>query len=160
TASELQIFALAGDKTQSAAPAIRPQGAGPGVLRAPLSFLSAGAESHTVDLQLVASRDDPACKPTLDDTSRGGMTIRVPRSWKVLVTFANHGTSCTDGLVVADAPGATTPVFAGAQTGAAVHGGGVGYFSFTAEHEGKYVIASSLPKRARSGEWIRFEVVS
>ena len=88
------------------------------------------------------------------------MTIKVPEGWKVYVTFANHAASCADGVVVVGAPGGTTPVFGGAATSTSVPGDGVGYFSFTASRQGGYVIASTTPKRARAGEWIRLEVGS
>src|SRR5262249_8174246 len=72
-ASPLQICALKGDQKPSLAPPMRPPGAGPGVLRAPSKYLSAGAYPHTLDLQLVASLDDAAGRNTLDGTSHGQM---------------------------------------------------------------------------------------
>ncbi len=59
TASQLQIFTLKGDQKQSLAPALRPPGPGPGVLRTPSRYLSAGPQPHTLDLQIVASLDSP-----------------------------------------------------------------------------------------------------
>ena len=160
TASQLQVFALNGDFKQSLAPPIRAPGPGPGVLRTPPEFLSAGAQPHTLDLQLVSSQDDPSCKSTLDSSAKGGMTVQVPKGWTVYVTFANQGASCPDGLAVAPTPGATTPVFGGGATPAPVAGGGVSYFQFTASNEGKYVIASTVRSRALAGEWIHLDVVS
>jgi hypothetical protein len=159
TASQLQIFSLDGNTSQSPAPAIRPAGPGPGVLRAPSQFLAAGAQPHTVTLQLVSSQDDAGCRPTLDGTTRGGMAVKVPKGWKVYVTFANHGARCSDAVAAVPSPGSTTPVFEGAASpGGGVAGGAVAYFSFTASREGKYVIASTVHRRAAAGEWVRFVV--
>jgi alcohol dehydrogenase (cytochrome c) len=161
TASQLQIFALNGNTTQSASPPSRPLGPGPGVLGAPPEFLSLGAQPHTVSLQLVASLDSGSCKSTLDGFSKGAMTVKVPQGWQVYVTFANQGAGCSDGLTVVSAPGGTTPVFAGGSTTApGVPGSGVGYFQFTASSQGKYVIASTTPARALAGEWIHFVVAA
>ena len=161
TASELQIFALGGDTSQSIAPPLRPLGAGPGVLRAPAEYLAAGAQPHTVTLQLVSSLGDAGCKNTLDGLAKGAMTVRVPQGWKVFVTFANHGAACPDGAVVASAPGQTTPVFSGGSTKApGAPGSGVAYFEFTASNQGKYVIASTTRARALAGEWAHLVVVS
>ena len=123
-----------------------------GVLNAPPKYLAPGAQPHTVSLQLVSSLDDPSCKNTLDGFSKGAMKVKVPKSWKVYVTFANHGRGCTDGVAVVDAPGDTAPGFSGASTDAqGVPGGGLEYFEFTASDEGKYVIASTVPERAKCG---------
>ncbi len=159
TASQLQVFALKGDLKQSLAPPIRPPGAGPGVLRTPPLWFNGGAQPHTVTLQLVASQADPSCANTLNSTTKGGMSVRVPKGWTVYVTFSNQGASCSDGLAVVNAPGETKPVFGGGGTRAPVAAGGVGYFQFTASTVGKYAIASTDTARARGGEWIRFEVV-
>jgi PQQ-dependent dehydrogenase (methanol/ethanol family) len=160
TASELQIFALNGDQKQSLAPPMRPPGAGPGVLRSPSKYLSAGAYPHTLDLQLVASLYDPKGSNTLDGTSHGEMTVKVPQGWKVYVTFANHAANRTDGAVVTTAGGKLTPVFGGAQTSSPVSPGGLGYFDFTASTQGSYVVSSTVPGQAAKGEYIRFVVVA
>ncbi len=160
TASELEIFALNGDTKQSVGPALRPQGAGPGVLRAPTEFFAAGAQPHTVDLQLVASQGAPSCRPTLDGTSRGTTTVRVPQGWKVYVTFSNQSGSCRDGIAVVGSPTGTKPVFGGAETNSAgVAAGGVGYFEFTASSQGSYDIASTMHGKSAAGEWVHFDVV-
>jgi hypothetical protein len=160
TASRLQIFALKGDTRQSISPALRPPGAGPGVLRAPSQFLQAGAEPHTIELQIVASLNDGAGKNTLDGTSHGGMTVQVPEGWKVYVTFANHATSRTDGIAVLSAPGGGAPAFDRAATPGAVPASGIAYFQFTASRQGNYVIASTSKRQAAAGEWMHFNVVS
>jgi alcohol dehydrogenase (cytochrome c) len=159
TASQLQIFALKGDQKQSLAPPMRPPGPGPGVLRAPSKFLSAGAQPHTLDLQLVASIGDPAGKNTLDGTARGAMTVNVPQGWKVYVTFVNHAGARPDCAVVANAPGGTRPAFGGGQTSQQVPPSGVGYFEFTASKEGSYVVSSCSGAQAKGGEWIHLVVV-
>ena len=159
TAAELQIFALKGNQTQSLAPPIRAPGPGPGVLRAPAQWFTAGAEPHTVTLQLVSSFDSAGCKSTLDGLAHGAMTIKVPQNWTVDVTFENQGAGCSDGAAVVNAPGSTTPVFGGGSTVTGVPGSHVTYFHFTASSEGKYVIASTSSSRARAGEWLHFDVV-
>jgi alcohol dehydrogenase (cytochrome c) len=161
TAAQLQIFTLKGNQTQSLSPPIHAAGPGPGVLRSPSKFFTAGAQPHTVTLQLVSSMGSQSCRSTLDGLAKGAMTIRVPKGWTVYVTFANQGANCTDGAAVVSALGSTTPVFGGGSTTApGVPGFGVGYFHFTASSEGKYVIASTSQSRALAGEWLHFVVVS
>jgi PQQ-dependent dehydrogenase (methanol/ethanol family) len=159
TASQLQIFALNGNATQSPAPAIRPQGAGPGALNAPPEFYAAGAQPHTVELQLISSQGSAGCLNTLDGTSKGTETVRVPQGWKVYVTFANQAAACSDGIAVIDSLGSASAPFGGAQTPNPVPGGGVSYFDFTASKQGKYVIASTSRRRATAGEWVHLDVV-
>jgi hypothetical protein len=162
TASQLQIFTLKGDKTQSSSPPIRAPGSQfAGAVRTPPKYLSPGPQPHTLELQVISSQDSVACKNTLNGSSKGQITVKVPKGWDVYVTFANHGAGCTDGVAVVDAPGATTPVFSGGSTGGAgVAGSGVGYFKFNASKEGAYVIASTTRARALAGEWIHLNVVS
>jgi PQQ-dependent dehydrogenase (methanol/ethanol family) len=161
TASQLQIFALNGSATQSIAPAIRPPGVGPGVLRAPTEYLSAGAQPHTVELQVISSQYDPSCTPTLNGYSKGGLTVNVPQGWKVYVTFVNHGAACSDGVSVVEPGSGSAPAFGGATTSSSgVAGGGVDYFQFTAGKQGDYQLRSTVPKRAAAGEWIHFDVVA
>jgi len=160
TASQLQIFTLNGDTTQSPGPAIRPQGAGPGALNTPPAYYAAGAQPHTVELQLVSSLNSARCEATLDGSSHGTTTVSVPEGWKVYVTFTNHAAQCADGVAVVEHPGVTTAVFGGAQTPSPVAGGGVDYFEFTASGQGEYVFASTSRARALAGEWIRFDVVA
>src|SRR5581483_3024776 len=75
TASQLQVFTRKADQKQSLAPPIRPPGPGPGTLRLPPVYLSAGAQPHTVRLELVGSQNDAACKPTLNGTSKGRLAV-------------------------------------------------------------------------------------
>jgi hypothetical protein len=85
--------------------------------------------------------------------------VKVPKGWKVYVTFANHAAGRTDGAIVTRAPGETTPAFDGAQTPQPVEGSGAGYFEFTASGEGTYVLSSTERGQALAGEWIKFVVV-
>jgi PQQ-dependent dehydrogenase (methanol/ethanol family) len=161
TAAELQIFTLKGNQTQSLSPPIHAPGPGPGVLRTPTEYYTAGPEPHTVTLQLISSMNDAACKSTLDGFPRGAMTVRVPQNWTVYVTYVNQGVGCSDGAAVVNAPGSTTPVFGGGSTATGgVPGGGLAYFKFTASKQGKYVISSTNHTRALAGEWIHFVVQS
>jgi PQQ-dependent dehydrogenase (methanol/ethanol family) len=160
TAAQLQIFTLNGNQTQSPSPPIRAPGPGPGLLRAPPMYFTAGAQPHTVTLQLVSSLNNPACAPVFNGLPKGQMTVKVPQGWTVYVTFANQGQDCSDGAVVASSPGSTTPVFGGGSTAAGgVKGPSNAYFHFTASSLGKYVMASTVPSRATAGEWIHFDVV-
>jgi hypothetical protein len=159
TASRLQIFALKGDQKQSLAPPMRPPGAGPGVLRAPSKFLAPGAQPHTLTLQVVASLDNPAGASTLNGYKRGEMAIKVPKGWKVYVTFVNHNGKRADCASVTTKPGGAQPAFKGAATPRQVPPGGLSYFEFSAGAEGKYVLGSCSPDRAAAGEWIGVTVV-
>ena len=141
-------------------PCTAPARLGPGVLRAPPVYLSAGAEPHSLELQLVASLNDPSGKNTLDGLSHGGMTVQVPKGWQVNVTFVNHARSRSDGVAVVSGAAGGAPVFGGGQTAQAVPASGISYFQFTASRTGDYRIASTSAGRAAAGEWIHLNVVS
>jgi alcohol dehydrogenase (cytochrome c) len=162
TASQLMVFALKGDPQQLPAPPLRPPGTGPGFLSEPPQFLSLAAEPHTLELQVVASLNAPDGAATLDGTSNGSMTVRIPQGWRVNVSFANHAATRTDAValvsLVGTSPQPGAPAFSGAETPDAP-ASGIAYFHFTASHEGSYAIASTASGRAAAGEWIRFEVV-
>jgi PQQ-dependent dehydrogenase (methanol/ethanol family) len=161
TASQLMVFALKGDTAQLPAPPLRPPGPGPGYLNAPPVYLSLSAAPRTIELQVVSSLNAPGGADTLDGTSNGLMTVRVPVGWRVNVTYANHAAGRNDGAAVValngSAPQLGTPAFAGAESGA-VAPSGVSYLHFTASKEGSYAIASTAPARTAAGEWIRFDV--
>ncbi len=116
TASILDVFALNGNQTQSAAPPLTPPGPGPGFLTSPVEFLSASPTPHTVSLQVVASLNDPAGDDYLDGTQHGRMIVRVPQGWSVNLSFANQSNKSGDGLIVTQSTGGTTPAFGGAET--------------------------------------------
>jgi alcohol dehydrogenase (cytochrome c) len=162
TASQLEVFALNGNPTQLPAPPLRPPGPGPGYLAEPARFLSLSAEPHTLELQVVASLNAPGGAPTLDGSSRGTITVRIPSGWQVNVSFANHATARQDGIAVversASGPQPGAPAFGGAATPGAVPASGIAYFHFTPSREGNYAIASTVAGRADVGEWIRFDV--
>ncbi len=102
------MFTLNADTRQSPAPPLRPPGLGPGVLTAPDEYLSLGVSPHTLGLQVIASFNDPAGAPTLDNTSNGTMTVQIPQGWHLNITFANHSTVNPDGLGVSSFPNATS----------------------------------------------------
>jgi alcohol dehydrogenase (cytochrome c) len=161
TASIMDVFAIGGNTNQSPAPPLRPAGPGPGLVTQPVEFLSAAAAPHTLNLQVVASLNDPSGSPTLDGTSHGKMIVRIPSGWAVNVTFANHSTRNGDGVVVTSVPGGSTPSFSGAATANGSKGvpaSGVSYFHFTASQAGSYALASTAPGRAVAGEWVSVEV--
>jgi alcohol dehydrogenase (cytochrome c) len=162
TASELEIFALkGGSTTQSPAPALRPQGAGPGVLHTPSEDLSLSAAPHTLELQVVASEYKPNGADTIDETAHGSMTVEIPQGWAVNVSFVNHALTRKDGVALVSSPSAAggAPVFKGAETAKQVPGPGIEYFEFNAATEGNYVLASQNRAQAAGGEWIHFDVV-
>jgi PQQ-dependent dehydrogenase (methanol/ethanol family) len=164
TASQLEVFALNGDPTQISAPPLRPPGLGPGYLAEPPKFLSAAAEPHTLELQVVASLNEPTGAATLDGTSQGSLRVRIPQGWRVNVAFANHAATRTDGVAVVGLAGAVpqrdAPAFPGASTPSPVPGSGVAYFHFSPSREGSYALASTTPGLAAAGEWLHFDVVA
>ena len=101
-------------------------------------------------LQVVASLDDRRGAPTLNGTRNGTMIVRVPKGWRLNITFANHSAVNPDGLQVTS--------FANATSGP-VPASGVAYFPFTASKEGSFELASTVPTRAAAGEWMRLEIV-
>lgn len=162
TASQLLVFALKGDATQLPAPPLRPPGPGPGYLGEPGRFLSLSAEPHTLELQVVASLNAPRGEPTLDGSSNGALTVRIPRGWRVNVSFANHAAARADGIAVVEqstsGPRLGAPAFGGAGTPGLVPASGTAYFHFTPSREGSFALASTAAGRAAAGEWIRFDV--
>lgn len=144
TASHLDVFALGGDAQQSPAPPLLPPTSAPGLATAPTRWLSVQPSPRTAGMQVVASLDDRHGAATLDGTSNGAMTVRIPKGWHVNVTFVNHSQQSDDRL--------TLPAL-GADSGP-VAPGGVRYFSFTASHEGTY----SLRSTKRPAEAIAFVV--
>src|SRR5262249_5509447 len=161
TASQLMVFALKGNTAQLPAPPLRPPGAGPGYLSEPPRFLSLAAEPRTIELQVIASMNAPSGANTLNGTSHGAMTVRVPAGWRVNVTFANHAAARRDGVAVLPLNGAGPPAgsvaFGGGESGEGAPAG-VAYFHFTPSSEGDYAIASTDQARTAGGEWIRFDV--
>jgi outer membrane protein assembly factor BamB len=156
TASQLQVFALGGNASQSPAPPLRPPGAAPGLVGEPQAYLSLGADPHTLQLQVVAAGSDNGAG-TLDGSSAGAMTLRLPAGWNVNVTVANQNPLRPQRVAVVPLAGssanaAAAPAFAGAATGM-VRPSGVAYFHFSTSHEGDYAIASTAP-----GAWIRLVV--
>jgi alcohol dehydrogenase (cytochrome c) len=149
TASRLDVFTLNGDTRQSIAPPLRPPGLGPGVILAPVAYLSLGADARTLELQVVASLDRKLGAPTLNGTANGAMTVRIPKGWRLNVTFANHSTVNPDGIAVTSSPHATSGV---------VPASGVAYFPFTGSNEGSFQLASTFPGRATAGEWMHLDV--
>jgi glucose dehydrogenase len=154
TASQLQVFAIGGSASQSAAPPLRPLGATPGLLGAPERYLSLGAQPHTLELQVVAAQGADG-STTLDGSKAGQTELRLPAGWKVNVTVANQdGSRVTRVSVVGltGSPNASqTPSFAGAATGN-VAAAGVAYFHFETSKQGDFAIASP------GGQWIRLRV--
>ena len=163
TASQLMVFALKGDAAQLPAPPLRPPGPGPGYLSQPAEYLSVAAEPRTLKLQVVASQDAPGGANTLNGTSSGAMTVRVPAGWHMNVTFANHAERRDDGVAVValngSGPSSGAPAFAGGKSGSAA-ASGVAYFRFDASRQGSYAIASTAPGRAKGGEWLRFNIAA
>ena len=114
-------------------------------------------DPRTVQLQVVASLNNSSGAPTLDGTSRGAMTVRIPQGWRVDVTFVNHSTAGPDGLAVTPASLSGPTPFSGASV-SSVPPSGVAYFHFNASRQGRFALASTSPRRAAAGEWLRLEV--
>ena len=154
TASQLQVFAIAGSTSQSAAPPLRPLGATPGLLGAPGQYLSLGTEPHTLELQVVAVPGADGIT-TLDASKTGQTQLRLPKGWTVNVTVANQDSLHPAHVSVVDLAGSKsgsqTPAFPGAASGS-IAAGGVAYFHFDATKEGDYAIAS------QGGQWMRLKV--
>ena len=157
TASRLDVFTLKGSTRQSPAPPLRPPGAAPGLVAEPHRFLSLGVDPRTIQLQVIASLNDPSGTPTLNGTSRGAMTVRVPQGWRVDVTFTNHSAAGPDGLAVTPASLSGPAPFSSAAV-PSVPASGIAYFHFTASRQGRFALASTSPGRAAEGEWLHLDV--
>src|ERR687891_642668 len=92
--SKLEVFALGGDTTQSAAPDVT---APAGPLGAPAQeqpseqqYLSFGSQPKTLELTLVGAQGAAAGGMNFNGYSRGAMVARVPRGYRLEVTFRNQ----------------------------------------------------------------------
>ena len=162
TASQLQVFALDGNTTQSTAPQLRPPSSPPGFYAQPTQFLSLSSDPHTISLLAITSLLHPAGDENIDGESHGRMTVIVPQGWRVNVSYGNHAPQIPDGVAVVPlgtaGPVVGGPVFSGATTAGST-AGGVGYFHFVASKVGDYALSSTVAQRAAGGEWIHFDVV-
>lgn len=98
--------------------------------------------------------------------SRGRMTVRVPRGWKVDV-FCSNQTSTPKSCAVVPGSASITPAFPGAACPAARAGVPPGRsvdFSFTATRKGSYRLTSLVSGDGHgdgdAGMWDRFDVVA
>ena len=165
TASRLDVFALGGSQAQSPAPLLTAEAlTGSTGLPQSTKYFGLGRDSRTVTFQAVAGA---AGKPTIDESSHGGLVLTVPRDWTVNVTLANHDPAAADGLAVVALTGSRpasggAPALAGATSASAkgglVSAGGVGYFSFRTSREGTFALASLASGRAAAGEWVTLKV--
>jgi PQQ-dependent dehydrogenase (methanol/ethanol family) len=153
TASQLQVFALAGSSSQSPAPPLRPLGSTPGQLGAPTAYLSLGVDPHTFELQLVHVHGSGG--PSLDGSTSGQAELRLPAGWKVRVTVANqdtaHGTRIAV-VALSKAPNASQALALSGASSGDVAADGVKYFDFATSRAGSYAIA------AADGAWLKLRV--
>jgi hypothetical protein len=99
---------LTRSKRQSPGPAIRPQGPGPGLLNTPPKYYAAGAQPHTVELQLVSSLNSaerlvesvgsaPARRVLVDTARKASQGRRRPDDvGAALMTQGEQNSSCRE----------------------------------------------------------------
>jgi PQQ-dependent dehydrogenase (methanol/ethanol family) len=154
TASQLQVFAIGGSATQSAAPPLRPPNESPGVLNAPTQYLSLGGQPHTLEVQVVAVPGANGVT-TLDGSKAGQTELQLPAGWTVNVTVANQDPSHAGHVAVVPIGGSPnasqSAAFSGADSGR-IAPNGVAYFHFDTSKQGDYAIASA------GGQWIRLRI--
>jgi hypothetical protein len=118
----------------------------------PHSFLAANAAARTVRLRMLGALGSSNNGFNFDGYGRGELLASVPRGWRVVVQFENHGSRRTSCAVVTGARSATL-AFPGATVPDPVQGvrpGGKARFSFTASRAGSYRIASLVPGQSEA----------
>jgi FtsP/CotA-like multicopper oxidase with cupredoxin domain len=118
----------------------------------PQRFLVANAAAKTVGLTMLGALGSANNGFNFDGYGRGELLAYVPRGWRVVVNFENHGSRRTSAAVVAGARSATL-AFPGASVPDPVQGvrpGGKARFSFTATRPGSYRIASLVPGQSEA----------
>ena len=118
----------------------------------PRRFLVTNAAAKTVGLTMLGALGSSNNGFNFDGYGRGELLASVPRGWRVVVHFENHGNRRTSCAVVTGARSATL-AFPGASVPDPVQGvrpGGKASFSFTAARPGSYRIASLVPGQSEA----------
>jgi hypothetical protein len=143
----------------ASAPAPAPQAVDP-------AWLQVDQASKTVTFELIAGLTGLNGALNFNGFRDGGLTLRVPLGWRVVIHFRNHdGMLPHSAEVIADThPLPTqpvTPAFPGAVTVRLAEGipsEGRDDMRFVADQGGSYLIFCGVPGHGASGMWIRLEV--
>jgi hypothetical protein len=130
------------------------------------AWLQVDQTSKTVTFELVAGLTGLNGALNFNGFRDGGLTLRVPLGWRVVMHFRNHdGMLPHSAEVIADThPLPTqpvTPAFPGAVTVRLAEGipsEGRDDLRFVADRGGSYLIFCGVPGHGASGMWIRLEV--
>ena len=164
--SKLEVFALGGDTTQSAAPDVTAPAAPAQEQPSEQQYLSFGSQPKTLELTLVGAQGAAAGGMNFNGYSRGAMVARVPRGYRLEVTFRNQSAQVPHSAMVTttdqvDRTQGFTPASPGATTENPEVGitSGTQFFSFVADKTGKYALLCAVPGHAVAGMWDTLEIV-
>lgn len=118
----------------------------------PRRFLASNPAARTVRLTMLGALGSSNNGFNFNGYGRGELLASVPKGWRVIVRFENHGSRRTSCAVVTGARSATL-AFAGASVPNPVQGirpGGKTQFAFTAARAGSYRITSLVPGQAEA----------
>ena len=131
------------------------------------AWLTINAKKKQVQFQLIASLTPANGGLNFNGYHHGGLTLSVPRGWKVVLAFRNNDSTVAHSAEVIpamdsfpDAP--TQPAFGQAFTvrlndGIAAQGSDT--VRFEVDRVGSFVISSPAAGQAKQGMWIRLQVV-
>lgn len=131
------------------------------------SWMSVEASAKTVTFDITMGVPGPN-RFNFNGYTNGGLTITVPRGWKVRMNVVNQSSGAPHSLEVASVTGAepmtgVRPAFAGAATKDLIGGFAAGAsdeISFVADRSGNYQILCGVDGHAAAGMWGSFVVSS
>jgi sulfocyanin SoxE-like protein len=138
-------------------------GAPPGAAAAsPVArYLSSSSAHHRAELTLLAGLGHANNGFNFDGYGRGGLLVRIPVGWRVVVHCTNRGGMRHSCAVVSGALG-TQPAFPGAASPQPILGlspGRTATFSFVASRVGTFRIACLVPGHMQARMWDVLDVV-
>jgi hypothetical protein len=164
--SKLEVFALGGNTSQSAAPEVTAPETPAQEQPSQQEYLSSGSEPRTLELTLAGAQGAAAGGMNFNGYSRGEMVVRVPRGYTLDVTFRNQSAQVPHSAMVTaidqvDRTQGFTPAFPGAMTENPEQGitSGTQFFSFVANRTGRYALLCAVPGHAVAGMWDTLEIV-
>lgn len=130
------------------------------------SWLRADTGSKTAEFQLIAGLTGLNGALNFNGFRDGGLTLTVPKGWRVVLHFANHdGMLPHSAEVITDSrpipAGPATPAFDRATTVKLAEGlppQGEDDIRFVADKVGAFLLFCGVPGHGTQGMWIRFRV--
>lgn len=131
-------------------------------------WMKVSATARQVDLSITAAATTTNSGFNFNGYANGGMTVVVPKGWKVKITFQSRDASVPHSVGVVDTASSfpadgdhATLAFSGASVvpySAGILAGKTQSFDFTANTVGKYWLMCGVPGHAMQGMWDYFVV--